>query len=63
MIPRVCFIVIKYVQIDPQMCIHMYKLSHQLKTYFQHIALKMNVSTVGDHFEIIFSIFLLSVTK
>lgn len=42
----------KHAQIDPQMCIHANDLIHQFKAYFQHVALQMNLSIVGDHFEI-----------
>lgn len=44
----------KHAQIDPQMCTHVNKLIHQFKAYFQHVALRMNLSIVGDHFETIF---------
>lgn len=44
----------KHAQIDPQMCTHVNKLIHQYKAYFQHVALRMNLSIVGDHFETIF---------
>lgn len=39
-------------------------LSHsQIQAHFQHASLNMNLSIVGDNFEIIFLDFLLSVNK